>query len=76
MRPEDDPSRHEPSQPRAAAPAVRRWQVRGVAVLGAVAVLTYLCSLLTEGPVTDVLRTIATVAAVGCALVGMAVAVG
>ena len=65
---------HRPSDS-AATGQVRRWQVLGVSVLGAVAVLAYLLSLLLTGSGADTLRTVATVAAGGCAVIGVSFAI-
>lgn len=54
---------------------IRRWQILGVSVLGAVAVIAFVLSLLLTGSGAATLRTVATVAAGGCAIIGVSFAV-
>lgn len=71
----DDPQ-HAPRRTGRPAPhRVRTWQIRAVAIVGGVAVITFLCSLLLDGSVASTLRTVATVAAIGCAVIGASFAI-
>lgn len=66
-----DPARPE----RAQLNPVRRWQIILISIVGAVAVITYLCSLLLDGSSAETLNTVAAGAGFGCAVIGVSFAV-
>lgn len=53
---------------------LRRWQIRAVGVAGAIAVLAFVLSLLMSGTGAETFRTVATVAAGACAVIGVSFA--
>ena len=76
MSPDDDGlAPRSPTHHGDGAGPVRRWQILGVSIVGAVAVLAFLLSLLLSGAAAETMRTVATVAAGGCAVIGVSFAV-
>ncbi|WP_148239407.1 hypothetical protein [Ruania zhangjianzhongii] len=76
MSPDDEGLAPRPPSPLSSAGGqVRRWQILGVSILGGLAVVAFLLSLLLSGSPADTLRTVATVAAGSCAVIGVSFAV-